>query len=124
MHILAHIFHSLTNDDEVYLDLLAAESVGALAGELAVVLLVDVCNLEVLLGCSEPLPGVGTDALPALGPIDHGRGVAGHGAGDAGVRAQTHDLCHLLLTRGGRAWKSEDKDLTLVIADWSYVIVE
>ena len=96
---------SLTYDDEVDDDLLTAKPVGALTRVLSRVLLVDVGDLEGLLGGPEALPRVGADALSSLGPVNHGGGVAAHRAGDAGVGTQTHHLRHVLLTRSGRSWK-------------------
>ena len=115
----------LTYDDEVDGDLLAAESVGALARVLSGVFLVDVGDLEGLLGGPEALPRIGADALAALGPIDHGRGVAAHRAGDAGVGPEAHHLRHVLLTRRGRPWKTdrETKKLNMTLEIVDIVIV-
>ena len=65
----------LTNYDEVDADFFGAEPVGALAHVDAGVILVDLGDLEALLGGPVAVPGVVGDGLTVLAPVDHGGGV-------------------------------------------------
>ena len=112
----------LTYDDEIDGDLLAAEPVGALAGVLARVLLLDVGYFEGLPGRPETLPGVRVDALPAFGPVDERGGLAAHRAGDAGVCPEAHDHRHILLARRGGTWRRDTIDISDDEA-WTYITV-